>query len=925
MKIQGVRVDGYGILHDLEIGDLPDGLTVFHGANEAGKSTLLDFIRGVLFGFPDRRHRAPFHEPLRGGRHGGALALRDEHGVGYLLERHVEAKAPVLTRDGGALRDPGELASLLGGADDTLFRSVFAFGLGELSSFESLDRDEIRDLVFSAGVIGAGRSATRAAKAIEQRRVALVRQRRGEAVANGLRHELDEVESALRHARRGARDLPIREREHARLAHELAHAKQTAESLHNRRRELDQLIGAWPIARRKDAAERALSELVSGHGDVPAVLAVAETVDRLAADRSGRHERERRRAELAADLDAVLAELALARRALGLPEDAEFLSTTEVEAAEAARLEEFARTTAAERRALADQHAAAARTHATSFARLVRPDGMPPPRPPDELRAAALALGELRSLVRERDRAESRATEDAHAHDETVGGRRARAGIAAAAALALLAVAALALDASGHKLALIPVLIGGVAALVLGVVTVLGRARTRTARPTPPSVTDERRAREIARLAEECGCIGEITEATIDSALARIDDERDARRVWDALRAEEEADRSRLENLGQALDELERRAEVILEQCAALGGRVGFTRSVDPVELGVALSTMNRGAERTAAARRIEQELAALDAEFARDREALVRCADVAHVAVSDDDATLDALIGAVDRARAASIERTQLERTLAEATIDLGDAVGSGAHADRLLAELSGGDLLGWQAELEQIALEAPRVDERHDEALAAVREAERVLDELRRSSEVATLELRHASLEASLQRALGEWALLGVAHALLDDALARYERDRQPAVIALAAGLFAEVTEGRYVALVPREEVDGARRRGIDVITPSGARVSAADLSRGTAEQLYLCLRLAFASTFAERSVTLPIVLDDVLVNFDPMRARAMAGAIARTAESHQVLAFTCHPHVVEHFAATGPMHLVNLTGDGALVGVG
>ena len=74
----------------------------------------------------------------------------------------------------------------------------------------------------------------------------------------------------------------------------------------------------------------------------------------------------------------------------------------------------------------------------------------------------------------------------------------------------------------------------------------------------------------------------------------------------------------------------------------------------------------------------------------------------------------------------------------------------------------------------------------------------------------------------------------------------------------------------------------------------------MDASSLSRGTVEQLYLCLRLGLAETFAERAESLPIILDDVLVNFDPGRAASVAEALADTAERHQVLFFTCHPHL-------------------------
>ena len=51
MKIVSWSIDGFGVFRDHAGPELPDGITVLHGPNEAGKSTLLAFIRGVLFGF----------------------------------------------------------------------------------------------------------------------------------------------------------------------------------------------------------------------------------------------------------------------------------------------------------------------------------------------------------------------------------------------------------------------------------------------------------------------------------------------------------------------------------------------------------------------------------------------------------------------------------------------------------------------------------------------------------------------------------------------------------------------------------------------------------------------------------------------------------------------------------------------------------
>jgi len=73
---------------------------------------------------------------------------------------------------------------------------------------------------------------------------------------------------------------------------------------------------------------------------------------------------------------------------------------------------------------------------------------------------------------------------------------------------------------------------------------------------------------------------------------------------------------------------------------------------------------------------------------------------------------------------------------------------------------------------------------------------------------------------------------------------------------------------------------------------------------LSRGTREQLYLSLRFGLIREFGERTERLPVVVDEVLVNFDPKRAGRAARAFAELANTNQVLVFTCHPETVALF---------------------
>ena len=132
-----------------------------------------------------------------------------------------------------------------------------------------------------------------------------------------------------------------------------------------------------------------------------------------------------------------------------------------------------------------------------------------------------------------------------------------------------------------------------------------------------------------------------------------------------------------------------------------------------------------------------------------------------------------------------------------------------------------------------------------------------------------------------------------------LIEKARGRYERERQPAVVQAAERYFFEMTLGRY-----RRIIAPLGESSLHVVEANGQEKTPDQLSRGTREQLYLALRFGLIEQFRERSGPLPIVVDEVLVNFDRERALAAARGFARLAQRHQVIAFTCHEWVVDLF---------------------
>jgi uncharacterized protein YhaN len=80
-------------------------------------------------------------------------------------------------------------------------------------------------------------------------------------------------------------------------------------------------------------------------------------------------------------------------------------------------------------------------------------------------------------------------------------------------------------------------------------------------------------------------------------------------------------------------------------------------------------------------------------------------------------------------------------------------------------------------------------------------------------------------------------------------------------------------------------------------------GRRFSPSELSRGTQEQLYLAIRLALANVYPSAS-TYPLIVDDIFVNFDHVRTERAVEVLRKASEKHQVVFFTCHHHLLTHF---------------------
>lgn len=111
-------------------------------------------------------------------------------------------------------------------------------------------------------------------------------------------------------------------------------------------------------------------------------------------------------------------------------------------------------------------------------------------------------------------------------------------------------------------------------------------------------------------------------------------------------------------------------------------------------------------------------------------------------------------------------------------------------------------------------------------------------------------------------------------------------------PRLSARTAEIFAQLTAGKYDAVLLDKELKAAARQSGDPIARD-----ASFLSTGAIDQLYLAVRLAICELALPEGEPCPVILDDALVNFDDERCRCALEVLHEMAQTRQILLFTCH----------------------------
>jgi uncharacterized protein YhaN len=193
-------------------------------------------------------------------------------------------------------------------------------------------------------------------------------------------------------------------------------------------------------------------------------------------------------------------------------------------------------------------------------------------------------------------------------------------------------------------------------------------------------------------------------------------------------------------------------------------------------------------------------------------------------------------------------------------------------------------------------------------DKAVTAAHEqlirAEGVLDELTGRTGAEALQQELSQATAHVLELVEEYATTRLMHHLLTQELRTYFESHQNPVLERAGSYLSRLTKGRYIGL--RSEGEGTERALI-ILGADDNDYATSALSEGTASQLYLALILAgVLEVQNERQQAsqerIPIMLDDVLIAFDDERAACALDLLEEIGAEQQIVLFTHHDAVMQ-----------------------
>ena len=156
----------------------------------------------------------------------------------------------------------------------------------------------------------------------------------------------------------------------------------------------------------------------------------------------------------------------------------------------------------------------------------------------------------------------------------------------------------------------------------------------------------------------------------------------------------------------------------------------------------------------------------------------------------------------------------------------------------------------------------------------------------------DLSKLESEREIAGLQINRLQSQYAALEIAAEVLATASEELSKRVSPLLAQTAGWYFEKMTGGKYAKVLIKQGL-----RELLAAQDDGKMREILWFSQGTADQLYLALRLALCDLILKSDDLAPLILDDVLISFDDARLRLALGVLEEIAQKRQVILFSCH----------------------------
>jgi uncharacterized protein YhaN len=893
MQIREIHIERFGKFSHCRVLPVSSGLNVIYGRNEFGKTTLLEFIRWVLFGFEKKRKGMNAYTPVSGGEHSGTLMCEMTNGEQIYISRTggtLEGQVTVQTagREGSG---QAYLESFLGHASRKIFKNIYAFALDELQDLDSLMEEEIKNKILGAGM-GLGQvSLTAVEKEIRDQRDEMFKLRGSNPVMNQWYREIKKREEELRarFSEVGQYDELNKKIEALELARK--QGESDSEQLESRRRALElrrELFADFIDLKDKSARQKELAGVPEMEEESVLVFEKVQTKiedlsQRLAEEKDKLHQLKLRR-------DPILVNQSLIDR--------------ETEIMQLRQLTELVRA------AQEDKHAVLQELN--QLKEKIRSEIGGINRERDEDRVLALEwVDSEKQFVEKQEQAllhseqfvenvknrlelhqEQLVTDNTQENDFPKGIR--------VSSFFLVGIGVL---GAGFALFSANLELG----IFMGLMLAAGFGLYFWATFSRPKEDK-----------------GDLLDNLLRSKLKKGEDDLEAEQeVWRKWVTDKGLDPEISTTLFKEIQVRVRAVKEWVHQKQNLDERIERMRKKEE-EAEELVAAFSEFVSEVYLAKDLLVNIEMLSKHFDEAKENSIKSKDL-DSQINEQTGRVEGIVAQLenqqeslgDLLRAAKVEseesflfqwnraqeKSKLEKSIREIQTRVQTRVGLGEAYQRFLESMRDTDPEQLEQELAEVLSRLGRVQEEQNWVNQEIGQFRGETAQLSSREDLVRLHNELESKKEQLANGAQEWATLALALDMLDQAKVRYEKTRQPQVFQAAGRMFSKITEGNYQGVEKPLESDEFR-----IVQGNGGFISPVQLSRGTREQLYLSMRFGLIEDYETRAEPLPIVMDDVFVNFDDTRREHVLDILRDFARDRQVIILSCHEHLLETYLKYG-----------------